>query len=147
MRVLIQRVSQASVIVGESLVSEISFGLLIFLCAMHEDTELDVEKIAAKAAKLRIFNDENDKMNKSIIDVGGEALIVSQFTLAADTTRGNRPGFSSAAPPDRGEELYEYFVKVFERHGIRCKQGVFGGDMNVSLVNNGPTTIWIDSRD
>ncbi len=146
MRALIQRVSQASVAVGESLVSEISCGFLIFLCAMQDDTELDAEKMATKIAKLRVFNDENSKMNKSIIDIAGEALIVSQFTLAADTTRGNRPGFSSAAPPDRGEKLYEYFVKEFQKHGIGCKKGVFGGDMNVSLVNSGPTTIWIDSR-
>ena len=146
MRVLIQRVSQASVTVGESLASKINFGILIFLCAMHEDTELDVEKMVAKVAKLRIFKDESDKMNKSIIDIEGEVLIVSQFTLAADTTRGNRPGFSSAAPPDKGEKLYKHFVKEFEKYGIICKKGVFGGNMNVSLVNSGPTTIWIDSR-
>ena len=103
--------------------------------------------MAAKISKIRIFSDENGKMNKSIVDIGGEALIVSQFTLAADTTRGNRPGFSSAASPDKGEELYEYFIKELSKYGIDCKKGIFGGDMKVSLVNDGPTTIWLDNAD
>jgi len=103
--------------------------------------------MAAKISKIRIFSDENGKMNRSILDIGGEALIVSQFTLAADTTRGNRPGFSSAAPPDKGEELYEYFIKELNKYHIDCKKGVFGGDMKISLVNDGPTTIWLDNAD
>ena len=147
MRALIQRVSKASVTIGDNLVSEINQGLLILVCAMTDDNDLNVERMAAKISKIRIFSDENGKMNKSILDIGGEALIVSQFTLAADTTRGNRPGFSSAAPPDKGEELYEYFIKELNKYDIDCKKGVFGGDMEISLVNDGPTTIWLDNAD
>ena len=147
MRALIQRVSKASVAIGDNLVSEINQGLLILVCAMADDSDLNVERMAAKISKIRIFSDENGKMNKSIVDIGGEALIVSQFTLAADTTRGNRPGFSSAAPPDKGEELYEYFIKELSKYDIVCKKGVFGGDMKISLVNDGPTTIWLDNAD
>ena len=147
MRALIQRVSKASVAISDNLVSEINQGLLILVCAMADDSDLNVEHMAAKISKIRIFIDENGKMNKSIVDIGGEALIVSQFTLAADTTRGNRPGFSSAAPPDKGEELYEYFIKELNKYDIDCKKGVFGGDMKISLVNDGPTTIWLDNAD
>ena len=147
MRALIQRVSKASVAIGDNLVSEINQGLLILVCAMADDSDLNVERMAAKISKIRIFSDENGKMNKSIVDIGGEALIVSQFTLAADTTRGNRPGFSSAAPPDKGEELYKYFIKELSKYDIDCKKGVFGGDMKISLVNDGPTTIWLDNAD
>ena len=147
MRVLIQRVSKASVAIGDNLISDISQGLLILVCAMADDSDLNVERMAAKISKIRIFSDENGKMNKSILDIGGEALIVSQFTLAADTARGNRPGFSSAAPPDKGEQLYEYFIQELKKFGIDCKKGVFGGDMKISLVNDGPTTIWLDNAD
>ena len=147
MRALIQRVTKASVSINEELLSETNKGLLILICAMSEDKERDAEQMASKISKIRIFNDENGKMNKSILDIGGEALIVSQFTLAADTTRGNRPGFSSAAPPDKGEELYEYFIKELNKYDIDCKKGVFGGDMKISLVNDGPTTIWLDNAD
>ena len=147
MRALIQRVSKASAAIGDTVVSEINQGLLILVCAMADDSDLNVERMAAKISKIRIFSDENGKMNKSILDIGGEALIVSQFTLAADTTRGNRPGFSSAAPPDKGEELYEYFIKELSKYDIDCKKGVFGGDMEISLVNDGPTTIWLDNAD
>ena len=110
MRALIQRVTKASVTINEELISEIENGLLVFVCAMNEDTELQTENLASKISKLRIFNDENGKMNKSIQDINGDALVVSQFTLAADTSRGNRPGFSSAAPPEKGEKLYKYFT-------------------------------------
>ena len=146
MRALIQRVSQASVILDNNVVSEIKYGLLIFVCAMSEDKEIDANQIASKISKIRIFNDENGKMNKSILDVEGEALIVSQFTLSADLSRGNRPGFSSAATPDIGEKLYEYFIKELEKFNINCKKGVFGADMKVSLINDGPSTIWIDNK-
>ena len=114
---------------------------------MSEDKERDAEQMASKISKIRIFNDENGKMNKSIIDIAGEALVVSQFTLAADTSRGNRPGFSYAAQPEKGEILYEYFTKKLQELGINCKKGVFGGDMKISLVNDGPTTIWLDNAD
>ena len=145
MRALIQRVSQASVTIDNEVISEIKHGLLVFICAMSEDTKLNAEKMALKISKIRIFNDENGKMNKSILDIGGVALVVSQFTLSADTTRGNRPGFSAAATPEKGEILYEYFSKELQKYGIPVKKGVFGGDMKVSLLNDGPTTIWIDN--
>jgi D-tyrosyl-tRNA(Tyr) deacylase len=146
MRALIQRVTKASVNINEELISEINQGLLILVCAMSEDEESDVEQMASKISKIRIFNDENSKMNKSITDIAGEALVVSQFTLAADTSRGNRPGFSYAAHPEKGEKLYEFFTSKLEEIGINCQKGVFGGDMKVSLVNDGPTTIWLDNK-
>ena len=147
MRALIQRVSQANVKIDEKIISEIKQGLLVLVCAMADDTEIEAEQMASKISKIRIFNDENGKMNKSIKDINGEALIVSQFTLAADTTRGNRPGFSYAAHPEKGEKLYEYFTKKLQDMDINCKMGVFGGDMEVSLINDGPTTIWLDNKD
>ena len=145
MRALIQRVTQASVSIDNNIISEIKQGLLILVCAMNDDNEEDAEKMASKISKIRIFNDEAGKLNKSIIDINGEALVVSQFTLAADTSRGNRPGFSSAAPPEKGEELYEYFAEKLQEIGIPCQMGVFGGDMKISLVNDGPTTIWMEN--
>ena len=145
MRALIQRVTKASVTINEELISEIENGLLVFVCAMNEDTELQAENLASKISKLRIFNDENGKMNKSIQDISGDALVVSQFTLAADTSRGNRPGFSAAATPEKGEKLYEYFTEKLQEIGIPCQMGGFGGDMKISLVNDGPTTIWMEN--
>ena len=147
MRALIQRVSQANVKIDEKIISEIKQGLLVLVCAMADDTEIEAEQMASKISKIRIFNDENGKMNKSIKDIEGEALVVSQFTLAADTSRGNRPGFSYAAHPEKGEKLYEYFTTKLQDMDIKCKMGVFGGDMEVSLINNGPTTIWLDNKD
>ena len=147
MRALIQRVSQANVKIGGKTISEIKQGLLVLVCAMADDTENEAEQMASKISKIRIFNDENGKMNKSIKDIEGEALVVSQFTLAADTSRGNRPGFSYAAHPEKGEKLYEYFTTKLQDMDIKCKMGVFGGDMEVSLINNGPTTIWLDNKD
>ena len=147
MRALIQRVSQANVKIDEKIISEIKQGLLVLVCAMADDTEIEAEQMASKISKIRIFNDENGKMNKSIKDISGEALVVSQFTLAADTSRGNRPGFSYAAHPEKGEKLYEYFTTKLQDMDIICKMGVFGGDMEVSLINDGPTTIWLDNKD
>ena len=147
MRALIQRVTQASVSIDNNTISEIKQGLLILVCAMNDDNEEDAEKMASKISKIRIFNDEAGKLNKSIIDINGEALVVSQFTLAADTSRGNRPGFSYAAHPEKGEKLYEYFTQQLQNQKINCKKGVFGGDMKVSLVNDGPITIWLDNKD
>ncbi len=147
MRALIQRVSQANVKIDEKIISEIKQGLLVLVCAMADDTEIEAEQMASKISKIRIFNDENGKMNKSIKDIEGEALVVSQFTLAADTSRGNRPGFSYAAHPEKGEKLYEYFTTKLQDMDINCKMGVFGGDMEVSLINDGPTTIWLDNKD
>ena len=147
MRALIQRVSKANVKIDEKIISEIKQGLLVLVCAMADDTENEAEQMASKISKIRIFNDENGKMNKSIKDINGEALVVSQFTLAADTSRGNRPGFSYAAHPEKGEKLYEYFTTKLQDMDIKCKMGVFGGDMEVSLINDGPTTIWLDNKD
>jgi len=118
--------------------------LLILVCAMEGDTDGNANALAAKITKLRIFQDEAGKMNRSIADVAGAALVVSQFTLAADTSRGNRPGFSSAAPPEEGQRLYELFAHELRALGLPVAQGQFGADMKVSLVNDGPVTIWMD---
>ena len=144
MRALLQRISEASVSVDGTVIGRSGPGLLILICAMAGDSEAQADQIAAKIAKLRIFKDESGKMNRSIRDVGGSALVVSQFTLAADTSRGNRPGFSTAAPPDEGKRLYEYFAKRLESEGISVETGEFGADMSVALVNVGPVTIWVE---
>ncbi len=143
MRAVLQRVSRASVTVDGHVTGEIGPGLLILVCAMESDTEAKADQLAAKIAKLRIFKDEQGKMNLSIRDIGGSALIVSQFTLAADL-RGNRPGFSTAAKPDKGKRLYEYFTAKVRAEGIATANGIFGADMDVSLNNDGPVTIWMD---
>jgi D-aminoacyl-tRNA deacylase len=143
-RAVLQRVTEAQVRVGGQLVDETGKGFLILVCAMAGDTEAQAEKLAAKIAKLRVFKDEQGKMNLSARDIGGAALVVSQFTLAADL-RGNRPGFSSAAPPVEGERLYLHFSQALEREGVPVANGQFGADMSVSLVNNGPVTIWMDT--
>lgn len=145
MRALLQRVHHAAVCVHGKTVGEIGPGLLILICAMQGDTEREADQLAAKIAKLRIFKDNAGKMNLSVTDSGGAALIVSQFTLAADTSRGNRPGFSAAAAPEHGRHLYEYFTKAVAALGIPVANGEFGADMNVSLTNAGPVTIWLDS--
>ena len=144
MRALIQRVTDATVRVDGEVIGEIGKGLLILVCAMEGDDPSKSKALAAKISKLRIFTDEAGKMNKSLIDVGGAALIVSQFTLAADTSRGNRPGFSSAAKPDVGRALYEQFISDVDDLGIKTATGSFGADMAVSLTNDGPVTIWMD---
>ncbi len=144
MRALIQRVSRADVRVDGELLGEIGPGLLILVCAMQGDRRTNAQALAAKIAKLRIFKDDEGKMNRSLLDTGGAALVVSQFTLAADTSRGNRPGFSSAAVPAEGERLYEFFAEQMREQGIETAQGRFGADMQVSLVNDGPVTIWMD---
>ncbi|WP_138423588.1 D-aminoacyl-tRNA deacylase [Maritimibacter alexandrii] len=144
MRALVQRVSEAAVRVDGAVVGEIGAGLLILVCAMDGDAEANADTLAAKVAKLRIFKDDADKMNRSLLDTGGAALVVSQFTLAADTRSGNRPGFSTAARPDEGERLYEYFAGQLRAQGIEVAQGRFGADMKVSLVNDGPVTIWME---
>ena len=144
MRALIQRASEAHVRIGGETVGEIGPGLVVLVCAMRDDTEAESTWLARKVAKLRIFRDENDRMNRSVGDVGGSALIVSQFTLAAET-RGNRPGFSTAAAPKDGERLYEHFMAQVAEQGVPVACGRFGADMEVSLVNDGPVTIWIDT--
>lgn len=144
MRAVVQRVSQASVTVGDRVVGEIGPGLMILVCAMQGDTEAQADRLATKIAKLRIFKDAADKMNLSVKDMGGAALVVSQFTLAADL-RGNRPGFSTAAPPAEGERLYRHFASRIAAEGIPVAMGEFGADMDVRLLNQGPVTIWLDT--
>ncbi len=145
MRALIQRVSEAAVRVDGEPLGEIGPGLLILVCAMDGDAEANADKLASKIARLRIFKDEAGKMNRALLDTGGAALVVSQFTLAADTSRGNRPGFSAAATPAEGERLYEYFAGRLRAEGITVAQGRFAADMKVSLVNDGPVTIWMEA--
>ena len=145
MRALIQRVSEASVTVDGAVIGDIGPGLLILVCAMQGDAEAQADKLAAKIAKLRIFKDEHGRMNRSVKDIDGSALVVSQFTLAADTSRGNRPGFSTAASPDDGNRLYEYFADQVAAQDITTAKGQFGADMKVSLLNDGPVTIWLDT--
>ena len=144
MRALLQRVTQANVRVDGAVIGDIGPGLLILICAMQGDDSSTSAQLAAKISKLRIFTDDAGKMNKSLLDTGGSALIVSQFTLAADTSRGNRPGFSSAAAPDDGRALYEQFIADMGALGITTATGQFGADMAVSLTNDGPVTIWLD---
>ena len=147
MRILLQRTTGAKVEVDGKLIGQCGHGFLILVCAMAGDTEAEADKLAARISKLRVFKDEAGKMNRSILDVAGSALVVSQFTLAADTSRGNRPGFSTAAPPEQGRALYEYFARALQALGIPVETGEFGADMAVSLTNDGPVTIWIDSAD
>ena len=144
MRALIQRVTGAAVRVDGTVVGEIGAGLLILVCAVAGDDDAKPAALAAKVAKLRVFRDEAGKMNQSLRDVGGAALVVSQFTLAADTSRGNRPGFSGAADPATGERLYEAFAQAMRDEGVPVATGRFGADMAVSLVNDGPVTIMVD---
>lgn len=147
MRLLIQRVARASVTVGGQVVGAIGPGLLILVGVMAEDTEEDMAWLARKAVQLRIFNDEQGVMNRSLRDVGGDALAVSQFTLYASTQKGNRPSYSGAAPPALAQPLYERFVAVLEAELARpVATGIFGADMKVELINDGPVTIWLDSR-
>ncbi len=145
MRALVQRVSRASVTVAEEKIAQIGPGLMILICAMQGDTEAQADRLAAKIARLRIFRDDGGRMNRSLLDTGGAALVVSQFTLAADTSRGNRPGFSTAAAPADGERLYEYFAAQMTAQGVDVQTGRFGADMAVALVNDGPVTIWMES--
>ncbi len=145
MRALLQRVSHASVTVEGETIGQCGPGLMILVCAMQGDTETEADRLAAKIAKLRIFSDDAGKMNRSVVDAGGSALVISQFTLAADTSRGNRPGFSTAAAPGEGRRLYEHFAARIAAQGIATETGRFGADMKVSLLNDGPVTIWIES--
>jgi D-tyrosyl-tRNA(Tyr) deacylase len=147
MRALIQRVTTASVTVSADKIAEIEHGLLILVCAMAGDTETEAEKLALRISKLRIFKDEAGKMNRAVGDIGGACLVVSQFTLAADTSRGNRPGFSSAAPPETGNHLYQHFAGALRALGLPVQTGEFGADMAVDLRNDGPVTIWMDTAD
>ncbi|MBR2176497.1 MAG: D-tyrosyl-tRNA(Tyr) deacylase [Clostridia bacterium] len=148
MKAVIQRVSQCRVTVDGNVTGEISDGFLILLGVEQNDTEKDAEKLSAKIAVLRIFTDENDKMNLSLKDIDGEVLVVSNFTLCANCRKGRRPNFENAARPETADPLYEYFCQCMLSNGIRkVEKGIFGADMKVSLLNDGPVTIIINSKD
>ena len=146
MRAVIQRVSQAKVVVDENTVGQINRGFMILLGVHEQDTQTDVDYLVGKISKLRVFEDDQQKMNRSIIDVGGEILSISQFTLFADTKKGNRPSFVQAAKPDVAIPLYESFNEGLRQVGIPVETGIFGADMKCHLVNDGPVTIIIDSQ-
>ena len=146
MRLLLQRVSEARVTVGTEVVGKIGPGLLVLFCAETGDVAAQAEAFARKVAKLRIFADEAGKMNRSVRDLGGAVLVVSQFTLCADTRRGNRPGFSGAAPPEEARMLCELFAATLILEDLAVETGCFGAEMAVHLSNDGPVTIWLDSK-
>lgn len=145
MRALLQRVTDACVTVDGKTISQIGPGLLVFVCAMPEDTKATAEALATKIAKLRIFKDDAGKMNLNLAQTGGAALVVSQFTLAADTSRGTRPGFSYAAKPDQARALYEHVAAHLSTLDIPTQTGQFAADMAIALTNDGPVTIWLDT--
>lgn len=148
MKVIIQRVKHSSVEIDGKITGEIGKGLNLLVGIGHEDSEADLKKAAEKIVNLRIFEDENGKMNLSLLDVEGDALIISQFTLYADIRKGRRPSFTNAAPPDKANELYESFVSII-RESIRGKvaTGSFGADMKVDILNDGPVTIILDTKE
>ena len=146
MRAVIQRVKSASVTVEGKVVSEIRKGLLVFLGVAQEDTPADVNYMASKIANLRIFEDDEGRMNLSILDVGGEALVVSQFTLCGDCRKGRRPSFIAAARPEKADPLYQAFMDEISRLGVPVKAGIFQAMMDVELINDGPVTMMLDSN-
>ena len=147
MRALIQRVSSASVTVDERIVGQIGLGLLILLGIGQDDGEAQVKTLVHKIVHLRIFGDDERRMNRSLLDINGKALVVSQFTLYADIRKGRRPSFTEAALPTRAEPLVERFKETISTYGISVEGGIFGAHMAVNLLNDGPVTIWLDSKD
>ena len=148
MRVVVQRVSQSNVKISGEIIGEINEGLMVLISFVDEDNDTDLGWMTKKIINLRIFNDDEGKMNRSVQDIGGDILLISQFTLHGSTKKGNRPSFIKAAKPDFANVMYERFIKVLEQSlGKEIQTGEFGGDMKVSLVNDGPTTIIIDSKD
>jgi len=145
MKLVVQRVKQASVTVEGQRVSEIESGLLVLVGVSHRDTPFDARHLARKTAKLRIFHDDEGKMNRSVEDVGGEVLAVSQFTLYGDCTKGNRPSYITAARPEQGEALFNEYVQALEKLGFPPNTGIFGADMQVGLLNDGPVTLILES--
>lgn len=141
MKIVVQRVKNAQVEVENKVVGKINQGFLVLLGITHNDTKEQADYLVKKLCKLRVFTDENDKMNLGIKDINGELLIVSQFTLYADCSQGNRPSFTNAAKPEKANELYEYFCSECEKNDIHVEKGIFGADMKVSLLNDGPVTI------
>lgn len=146
MRLLVQRVRSSSVSVDGKLISSINQGLNIFVGVCDKDTTDDADLLAAKVAKMRIFSDTEGKMNLSVQDIGGEALVISQFTLYADTRKGNRPSFIEAGCPLHAEKMYKHFINTLKSLGVPTQSGIFGADMLVKIENDGPVTIWIDSE-
>ena len=146
MRVVIQRVSEASVTINDAIEGKINTGFMILLGIGHEDTNEDIEWLTQKITNLRVFSDEEGKMNLSILDIKGEILLISQFTLFASTKKGNRPSFIQSAKPEIAIPLYEKFIESIKDFGIKVSTGIFGADMKVSLTNDGPVTIIIDSK-
>ena len=144
MRVVVQRVSRASVRVAGATTGEIGPGLLVLLGVADGDDDEDARRLAAKVARLRVFEDDTGRFDRSLLDTGGAALVVSQFTLLADTAKGNRPSFTAAAPPGRAEPVYERFCAALRELGVPVETGVFGARMEVELVNDGPVTIILD---
>jgi D-aminoacyl-tRNA deacylase len=144
-RAVVQRVSRAGVRVDGETVGEVERGLCVLLGVAEGDTPAEAERLAAKIARLRIFANDDGRFDRSVVDVGGAALVVSQFTLIADTAKGNRPSFSGAAHPERAQQLYERFCTELESHGVSVARGVFGAKMDVELVNDGPVTIVLDT--
>ena len=145
MRLVVQRVKKSSVEVNNKIVGKIDEGFLVLCGITHSDTEKEADILARKVCNLRVFNDENDKMNLSLKQIGGSLLVISQFTLYADSmSSGNRPSFIDAAKPEKAEPLYNYFVKKCEEEGVKVEKGIFGADMKVSLVNDGPVTIILE---
>ena len=144
MKLVVQRVKEAKVEVNEKVVGKINKGFLVLIGVTHEDEKEQADYLVKKLCNLRVFEDENGKMNLGLKDIKGELLIVSQFTLYADCSNGNRPSFISAAKPEKANELYEYFCKECEKNNIKVEKGIFGADMKVSLINDGPVTIIIE---
>lgn len=144
MKALIQRVKQASVTIDGEIFSSINAGMLILLGVEKEDSIENAQKLSEKLINLRIFDDEDGKMNKSLMDIKGEILVVSQFTLMGDCKKGTRPSYDKAAPPDRANKLYEEFVKHISRYGLTVKTGQFQAMMEVSLINDGPVTLMVE---
>lgn len=146
MRALLQRVSQASVTIDEQIVGQIGRGLLVLLGVGQDDSQVQVKTLADKIVHLRIFEDSQGKMNRSLLDIGGEVLVVSQFTLYADTRKGRRPSFTDAAPPALAQPIVEQFKNTLAAYGLKIESGVFGAHMHIELLNDGPVTIWLDSE-
>ncbi len=144
MRLVVQRVTKASCEVDGKITGAIDNGFMVLVGVTHDDTKENADFLAKKLSNLRVFEDENEKMNLNIKQVGGKLLVISQFTLYADTTQGNRPSFINAAKPDYANELYEYFMNKCKEEGLEVEKGIFGAHMNISLVNSGPVTIMLE---
>jgi len=145
-KVVVQRVKKASVSVNGQIVGQIGKGLMLLIGVAQQDTEADIEFVADKCVNLRIFEDEQGKMNRSLLEVGGEILAISQFTLLGDTRKGRRPSFIQAAEPQKGNEFYQKFIERLRSHGVKVETGIFGAMMDVELLNYGPVTLIVESK-